>query len=387
MTKFIIISFSIILVLVTILLSASGIFLKRTYLNAWAKDYYQNFDDVRLQLVAHGILAANGHNMQPWKIELDNNENVFFLFLDSAKLTPEVDPFARQSLITQGTFLEYVKIAGDKLGYSVDIQLFPNGEYDENNLAVSMDTLPVAKITIAQTTVQNNPLYDYMFLQDTNRGAYTTQTLTAEQVAAFEAINNSANLSFRILQDAQDVANLSQYCFEATSIEANNEAVFEETAQIIRFNEYAKNKYAYGFSMEGQGKDGFMKHIMQGVITLFPFMNTFESTKSMTIEGAKAVRDNTSVYATINSQLNTRTEQVEAGMLYSRMVLYAHSLGFVMQPMSQALQEYEEMQTLYNNIHAEYANPGETIQMLIRIGVAQVEYSQSMRQDVSKFIK
>ena len=83
----------------------SGAFEKSVYLEPQNKDYAQKFDDPRIQLAAHGLLAANDHNMQPWKIRLDKDDPmVFYLYADSGRLTNEVDPFARQMMITQGTF-------------------------------------------------------------------------------------------------------------------------------------------------------------------------------------------------------------------------------------------------------------------------------------------
>ena len=57
--------------------------------------------------------------MQPWKIKLDADKYVFYLFANSSRLTTEVDYFARQTMVTQDTFLQYVKVAGEKLGYKV----------------------------------------------------------------------------------------------------------------------------------------------------------------------------------------------------------------------------------------------------------------------------
>ena len=56
------------------------------------------------------------------------------------------------------------------------------------------------------------------------------------------------------------------------------------------------------------------------------------------------------------------------------------------QPLSQALEEYPEMKTLYDKIHKEYAAPGQTIQMLVRIGKPVQQVSPSMRRDVMELI-
>ena len=110
----------------------SGVLERPNYMEPWQKTYSQKFDDPRICLVAHGLLAANGHNMQPWEIRLDkDNSMVFYLYADSERLTNEVDPFSRQMMVTQGTFLEYVKIAGDESGYQIKVDLFPEGGYNE----------------------------------------------------------------------------------------------------------------------------------------------------------------------------------------------------------------------------------------------------------------
>jgi hypothetical protein len=57
-----------------------------------------------------------------------------------------------------------------------------------------------------------------------------------------------------------------------------------------------------------------------------------------------------------------------------------------MQPLSQPLEEYNQMKGVYEEIHQEYGGEGETIQMLIRLGYPTKEAPLSMRQEVDKFI-
>jgi hypothetical protein len=357
-------------------------------LEPWQESYSSKFDDPRIQLVAHGLLAANGHNMQPWIIRLDKEDSmVFYLYADSDRLTSEVDPFARQLMITQGTFLEYVNIAGDKIGYETNIEIFPQGEYDEQNLVESMKSTPVARITLSKTDPQNNPLYEYMFLPDTNRAAYTSTKLTSEQIKFLEDINTDPNISIKIFQDEENLNNLGSYAMQATNIEANVPRVMKESAVIFRANEYQKNEYRYGFSVEGQGTTGLMKHIMQGLLTLFPSINGEKSATNMYIQSAQTSVDNTPAYALIITNDNSRTNQVKSGMIYSNMILTAHQYGLVMQPLSQALQEYPEMKEPYENIHSDYAIEGEVIQMFVRMGTPTKEFPQSMRRDVMDLIR
>lgn len=94
------------------------------------------------------------------KILDKSDSKVCYLYADSSRLTQETDPYARQMMITQGTFLEYMAVAGEQKGWHVDIALFPNGTYDESNLYQDMDTKPVAKITLSEADPVNSPHTD-----------------------------------------------------------------------------------------------------------------------------------------------------------------------------------------------------------------------------------
>lgn len=383
----------IILSIVVILLAASaivfiagGIFSNPKYAEPWQKSYSKKFDDPRIQLAAHGILAANGHNMQPWKIKLDADKDVFYLFADSERLTKEVDPFARQTMITQGTFLEYVRIAGEKLGYETNIVLFPDGEYSEQNLAGSMKNKPVAKITLTKVEPKNSVLYDFMFLPDTNRAPYKETQLTSDQIKQLIAINTDKDMAIKIFQDKENIKKLGNYAVKGAEIESSIHRINQESANVFRSNEYKKNKYRYGFSVEGQGTTGIMKYVMQGLITLVPYINNEKNSADIYVNSTQIAVDNTPAYAMIITKDNSRIEQVKSGMLYSRLILTAHSLGFVMQPPSQVLEEYAEMKEQYNKIHSNYAPKGSTIQMFFRMGKPTQEFPQSMRRDVMDLV-
>ncbi len=74
----------------------------------------------------------------------------------------------------------------------------------------------------------------------------------------------------------------------------------------------------------------------------------------------------------INTANNSRTAQIEAGRVYMRVALQVTADGLVMQPMSQALQEYSAMLPYYETIHAMLTEqPGERVQMLARLGYAE----------------
>jgi hypothetical protein len=376
------------LVLGTALYFIGGGFMKQSYLEPWSKSYAEKYSDPRVRLVAAGLLAASNHNMQPWIIRLDRSDPMTFrLYADSSRMTKEVDPDARQMMISQGTFLEYAAEAGEKEGYHADIRLFPDGTYDEAHLAESMDQKPVAKITLTKTQAKNNALYDAMFLPDTNREAYRADGLSAAQSSALTTLSTVDGVSVRLFQDRGNLARIGGYAMQSAKIEAGVSRVMEESNVIFRPNEAKKNQYRYGYSVEGQGTSGFMKNILQGLVTLFPSMNTGKAASQNFINYTQTSVDHTPAYVMITTVGNSRAEQVESGMLYSRLVLTGHTLGLAMQPLSQVLEEYPEMSVPYAEFKKSYAPTGGTVQMLFRVGLPTKTAPVSMRRDVQSLIK
>ncbi|GKU25061.1 hypothetical protein [Clostridium folliculivorans] len=384
-SKVLIVIFLVLIILLLTIFTAGGAFVKEKYLEPWGKSYSDKFEDKRIKLISNGILAASGHNMQPWVIRLDQDKNVFYLYANSDLLTTEVDPFARQTMITQGTFLEYVVVSGEHLGYKVSIDFFPKGQYDEQNLDSSMKEKPVAKVTISESKNKDSKLYDFMFFPDTNREIYKKTNLAKEQEDTLINLSNE-DVKITVLDDGNSLKKLGAYAMKGAEIEANIHRMNEESAKVFRVNEYEKNKYRYGYSFEGQNITGLKKYLMQGIITLIASINSEKASSDIYINSTKTAVENTPAYGMVITKNNSRIEQVKSGMIYSSLVLNAHALGLVMQPLSQVLEEYPEMKDQYVNFHKDYANKGETIQMLFRIGKPTKEVPQTMRRDVMDFI-
>ncbi len=64
-----------------------------------------NEPDVRRWALAHAILAPNSHNRQPWLVDL-REPNAITLHVDRTRMLPMTDPWFRQIVVSQGTFLE-----------------------------------------------------------------------------------------------------------------------------------------------------------------------------------------------------------------------------------------------------------------------------------------
>jgi len=374
--------------LLVVILAVGGLFTPAHYLDPWKSSYSSQFSDPRLKLVSRALLAPSSHNMQPWTVKLDAADpDVLYLYADASRLTPAVDPLARQAMVSQGTFLEYLRVAGLALGYSTTFDLFPDGAYTESALATSMKTLPVARITLARTASTSSTDAASLFLSDTNRSPYSGRKVTAGQISELSGLASGSGATLQFYEDAVSRRTLGDFGIEGTLIETKYAASTAESDRLFYSTEAKKNAARSGFAVEGQGTSGFMKYLLQGLITLIPSMNDDAAGATRSIASTAAAVAHTPAYAMISTAGNTRTEQVEAGILYAQFSLRARTLGLVMQPLSQVLQEYPSMSTPYAEIHKEFAPKGETIQMLVRVGTATTDYPPTMRRDASALLR
>src|SRR5512137_2274897 len=100
-------------------------------------------DDVRRWVLGYAILAPHSHNLQSWLVDLGTPDEIV-LRCDLTRLLPETDPFSRQIMMSQGTFLELLDLAARERGLRADITLFPEGAFGPDRI----DTRPVARVRL-----------------------------------------------------------------------------------------------------------------------------------------------------------------------------------------------------------------------------------------------
>ena len=142
--------------------------------------------DVRRWILAHAILAPHSHNLQSWLVDLRTPDEIL-LRCDPTRLLPETDPFSRQIMMSQGTFLEVLDLAARQQGYRADTELFPLGEFDPKTVPANGLTARVRLVPDA--SVKPDPLFAQVFQRHTNRSAYDMKPPDA---AALQAIATAA---------------------------------------------------------------------------------------------------------------------------------------------------------------------------------------------------
>ena len=327
--------------------------------------------DVRRWILAHAILAPHSHNLQSWLVDLRQPGEIA-LYCDRTRLLPETDPFSRQIMMSQGTFLEVLALAARQQGLRADIELFPNGAFDPKQLPT--DGLTARVRLTPDAAVRPDPLFAQVFRRHTNRSAYE---MKAPDTAALQAIEAAAMASGDALrlrvgfagpQDAR-IAEHRAIAREAWRIELVTPRTMMESMKVLRVGPTEIAQHRDGISLN----DPMVRAL--AAVGLFDRSQAPGPDDSATTgqikDFAKKIEATPAFFWMVTDGNHGRT-QVNAGRAYVRAQLAATAAGLSMHPLQQALQEYPEQAGPYTAIHrllgAEPAR--QTVQMWARLGYA-----------------
>jgi hypothetical protein len=325
--------------------------------------------DVRRWILGYAILAPHSHNLQSWLVDLSTPGEIV-LYCDRDRLLPETDPFSRQIMMSQGTFIELVDIAARERGLRADVALFPEGAFGPTD---PPDARPVARIRLQpDAAVAKDPLFAQILRRHTNRNAYDAQR--AVPAAAWQAMADAVQpypLRFghvgaddpAALQRQRDIA------AEAWKIEMTTPQAMLETYKVLRV----------GAGEVARHRDGVT--VMDPMAVLMSRLGLFDRSKPpqagdyatrRQIDDFNAKLVSTPAFLWMVSRDNERATQVDAGRAYVRVQLAATAHGVVMQPLQQALQEYPQQAGPYAAIRDAVGatSPAQTVQMWARVGHA-----------------
>lgn len=326
--------------------------------------------DIRMRVLTYAMLCPNPHNKQPWIIRFTGS-NSFDLYVDPERLLPATDPYYRQIHIGQGTFLETLAIAATGLGHEAFIDYFPQGMYGNKEL---LDK-PVASIKlIEQTTIAPDPLFAHLLNRHSNKREYDKIGLNLAERDVLQAFHGSKSRHpLTIVHSPEAKQHCERILTEAMQIEVGNPSRDEETIKMFRFNEDEVTKYRDGFGVEQAGLSGLKKFFVE---TLLLSRENVEKDPSsfgqQAVEITQNVAASTSTFAWMSTPSNQRVDQVKVGRDYCRFNLKATAMGIAQHPMSQVLQEYEEMLPLQASFKESFKIPkNDTVQMLFRLGKAE----------------
>jgi hypothetical protein len=323
--------------------------------------------DIRLDAFRHAILAPNPHNRQPWRIKLVGTDQAL-ISCDLEKRLPQTDPFDRQILIGFGCFLEVARIAAAERGVRMDIEPFPEGLPGER-----LDARPIASVRfVKDPSVKKDPLFRFIATRRSNKRPYDmTKPVDQQAIAALvaSAIDKSGLQVVATKADGM-VQSLRTLSWDAWLIEFVTRHTWQETVDLMRIGKAEIEANPDAVSVGGAFLDTMA---LTGQLTREKMATPGTIAHNSVIDRYKPTLASGMAYSWIITDTNTRRDQLNAGQAWVRVNLEAtrQNLGF--HPISQALQEYKEMQAEYAKVHTMLgAKPGQCVQMLVRLGHGEV---------------
>lgn len=337
----------------------------------------QKLDSPILKAIAEGVTAPNSHNTQPWKFLIQGPLQAL-LYVDETRTLPETDPYSRQILISQGTFLEHLDIGARQMSYKAEIDFFPHGVHVQNDIG----SRPVAQISLIRSTdtMPELELYPAIAHRSTNRAEYDGPMITQREFADLQSLTGEGNSTRIILNTAEQMRPYHALFLNAMAIECRTERLYEETRHWFRFDDNEIESRRDGLSLKGNGMGVIMRTLAGFFLNrsreswhdpdnISSYLNTFKDT----LESSKA-------YVFFKTESNEPRDWIQVGRDYARFQLACTARGLVMQPLSQIIQEYPEMDALRSRFESKTDTTGTNkIQMIARLGRSNYEYLSPRR--------
>ncbi len=327
-------------------------------LAAW--DEAGQYSEPRRFALSYAILAPNPHNLQPWQVDL-SEPDVVTVLVDPARRLPETDPFDRQLTIGLGCFLELMRIAASQQGYQLDITLFPQGS--DNLLLASQ---PVARVRFVEARATADTLFDSVLQRRSTKEAFDMQQIVSEdQIAMLNPVIDG--VKFAGTRDTERVSVLRELIWQAYEVEHKTPAKLQESIDVMRFGKAAINASPDGIDLGGMPLEAMMA---LGMLDKTSLATTGTMAYQTGLDMYQTMFAATPAFVWLTTPDNSREAQIAAGQGWLRLNLMTTQQGLALQPVSQCLQEYPQMQSHYQRVHELLAARGETVQMLGRLGYA-----------------
>lgn len=319
-------------------------------------------DDVRVRALSYAVLAPNAHNRQPWSVDL-SEPDALTLYCDLDRRLPQTDPFDRQITVSLGCFTELFTLAAAEEGFGVDVDVFPDGEPSPR-----LDARSVAHLRLVPGAGTPDPLFAQILDRHTNKEPFdVARTVSPIDVNGILSASGASGplQAGSTLEDAK-ILQLRDLTWRGHEIESFTARTMQESIDLMRIGKAEVLANPDGIDLSGPL---FETLNVAGLLTRDQLADTGSTAFQQGLDAYREMIFSAMGYVWLISDGDTRAEQIAAGRAYVRMHLEATARGIDMHPLSQALQEYEEIAALYDEAKVALgARPTQTVQMLARIG-------------------
>jgi hypothetical protein len=304
-------------------------------------------------LLRYAILAPSGHNTQPWKFGVSDNEIAIFVNKDHWLRVADRDQ--RELYASIGCALENLLTAAEHFGYGYNVIYFP--EVLNQKLVVAVEFLPGR----ATLSFRGPELFDAIGARHTNRKPYDGRPIAEEALERIKACVVEDDISLYLTGDVEIKRKADELAGRADA---------------IQFADPAFRKEMSGWIDAGAFGPAWVLAKLSQMAASYLDLGKRAAKKDCELLMSAPV------FGMICSRGDDRLSQVKAGQVFERIYLTATALDIRLQPMSQM--------TAVPEIRAELAGfiPESDMvpQQPFRLGYAEAEAGRTPRRPLQELV-
>ncbi|MBN2395646.1 MAG: hypothetical protein JXC36_04190, partial [Candidatus Atribacteria bacterium] len=176
------------------------------------------------EIIHYATLAPSGHNTQPWQFSVKGNS--VLIYPDYSRRLPIVDPDDHALYISLGCALENLIIAANHMGYSANVECFPQNEEKD-----------YVRVTINKENVRlDADLFDAISIRQATRSKYDGRPIPAEDLEKLKQAGNQDKVSFILFTEKREIDPIVEFVKEANMLQFRNKSFVNELIKWIRFS-------------------------------------------------------------------------------------------------------------------------------------------------------
>jgi len=177
------------------------------------------FNELAKNLISFAVCAPSGHNSQPWKFQVKNNEII--IIPDFTKHLAVVDSTDRELFISLGCALENLQIAALHYGYS------SNYVYENEKIIVTFEKKE-------DNSNSDDTLFSAIEKRHTHRGNFSGEIISEKQLPSIENSENASVLVFD--SKSKETKIIREKIVEGNKIQMSDDDFRNELVSWMRFN-------------------------------------------------------------------------------------------------------------------------------------------------------
>ena len=316
----------------------------------------------------YASFAANSHNTQSWKVELDTLKQQLTVFLDEERSLKIVDPEYRELYISVGCYIESLTYAFDAYGYDTSVE-YAESFYANNEIA----TISYCKHGDAET---NSNQIETIKLRHTDKRSYHTDRVNGEVIA--DLLNDEDGIyCYQI--GSEEFEYLKNGTIDAISKQSSEIAYREELNQWMRFSNKEVEQKKDGISAEMIG--------LNGIIKAFYYLTSnhgnaeSDTFARQSIDTAKKQVENCSAFFVITGG-NRVIDWIEIGRKIQAFWYRCVENNIAVQPLSAMLEVTPYNEKIQNDL-----GTSQDVQMILRAGYVN-DYGENaaVRRDLNEYV-